>query len=102
MQPYTSGVIATIIIFTLIYMGPSRKIVIQNRDIKKEPKVGMLIDIAESDLAKVGKVLAIPSKLSRDSNISIQWMVQERAPLKPKWQIWGKRCIWRNRIEECT
>ena len=43
-------------------MGPSRKTVIQNRDIIKELKVGMLIAIAESDIARVGKVLAIPIK----------------------------------------
>ena len=67
-------------------MGPSRKTVIQNRDIIKELKVGMLIAIADSDIARVGKVLAIPSNISLDSNITIQWMVQERAPHKPKWQ----------------
>ena len=67
-------------------MGPSRKTVIQNRDIIKELKVGMLIAIAESDIARVGKVLAIPSNISLDSNITIQWMVQERAPHKPKGQ----------------
>ena len=67
-------------------MGPSRKTVIQNRDIIKELKVGMLIAIAESDITRVGKVLAIPSNISLDSNITIQWMVQERAPHKPKWQ----------------
>ena len=63
-------------------MGPSRKTMIQNRDIIKELKVGMLIAIAESDIARVGKVLAIPSNISLDSNITIQWMVQERAPHK--------------------
>ena len=67
-------------------MGPSTKTVIQNRDIIKELKVGMLIAIADSDIARVGKVLAIPSNISLDSNITIQWMVQERAPHKPKWQ----------------
>ena len=67
-------------------MGPSRKTVVQNRDIIKELKVGMLIAIADSDIARVGKVLAIPSNISLDSNITIQWMVQERAPHKPKWQ----------------
>ena len=67
-------------------MGPSRKTVIQNRDIIKELKVGMLIAIADSDIARVGKVLAIPSNISLDSNITIQWMVQERVPHKPKWQ----------------
>ena len=68
-------------------MGPSRKTVIQNRDIIKELKIGMLIAIAESDIARVGKVLASPSNISLDSNnITIQWMVQERAPHKPKWQ----------------
>ena len=45
-------------------MGPSRKTVIQNRDIIKELKVGMLIAIAESDIARVGKVLAIASNIS--------------------------------------
>ena len=78
------GIIAIIIIFTQIYMGPSRKTVIQNRDIIKELKVGMLIAIADSVIARVGKVLAIPSNISLDSNITIQWMVQERAPHKPK------------------
>ena len=40
-------------------MGPSRKTVIQNRDIIKELKVGMLIAIADSDIARVGKPLLI-------------------------------------------
>ena len=55
-------------------MGPSRKTVIQNRDIIKELKVGMLIAIAESDIARVGKVLAIPSNISLDSILpSSEW-----------------------------
>ena len=50
--------------------------------------------IPESDFARVGKMLAI---------ISIQWMVQERHHIKPNgFSICGKRCILRNRIEECT
>ena len=58
---------------------------IQNRDIVKELQVGMLVAIDDNSFPKVGKVAAIPPNHSLDSSISIQWLVQERAPHKPKW-----------------
>lgn len=68
------------------YVGTSRSTVIQNQDVVKELQVGMLIAIAGNNFPKVGKVMAIPPNPSLDSNISIEWMVQERATHKPKWQ----------------
>ena len=59
---------------------------LQNQDISKQLKVDMLIATTGGDLPKIGKVQAIPSDPKLHSIISVHWMVQERAPHKPKWQ----------------
>ena len=63
-----------------IYIGPSRKTVVQNRDLRKELQPGMLVATAGlEELPLIGTVLSIdPAK----SSIKVQWMVQEN---KPKW-----------------
>lgn len=53
---------------------------LQNQDISKQLKVDMLIATTGGDLPKIGKVPKLHSV------ISVHWMVQERAPHKPKWQ----------------
>ena len=67
-------------------VGPSRSSVLQNRDVVKELRVGALIAIAGINFPKVGEVLSIPPNPSLDSDIDVQWMNQERAPHKPRWQ----------------
>ena len=69
-----------------IFIGPSRSSVIENRDMVKELRAGMLIAIATDNFPKVGEVTAIPPNVSLDSSITVKWMVQERASHKPKWQ----------------
>ena len=66
-----------------IYIGPSRKTVVQNRDVRKELQPGMLVATAGlEELPLIGTVLSIdPAK----SSIKVQWMVQEKASHKPKW-----------------
>ena len=59
---------------------------VQNRDVAKEIQVGMLVAIGENSFPKVGKVAAVSPNPSLDSKINVQWMVQERAPHKPRWQ----------------
>ena len=46
----------------------------------------MLVTVALNNFPRVGQVTAIPPDPSLESTISIQWMIQERAPHKPKWQ----------------
>ncbi len=36
-------------------------------------------------LPKVGKVLALPSQLPMDSEVTVHWMEQENAVHKPRW-----------------
>jgi hypothetical protein len=71
---------------TFLHIGQSRNTVLQNRDIVKELRIGMLIAVTGKDrMPKVGRVHAIPPNFTYDSSIPIQWMIQERAPHKPKW-----------------
>ena len=56
----------------------------------------MLIAISGNDLPKIGKVQAIPSNLQLNSEISIHWMTQERAPHKPKWLRYFKLATCKN------
>ena len=49
-------------------------------------RVGMLVAIAGDNFPRVGEVVVIPPNVSFNSFITVQWMVQERAVHKPKWQ----------------
>lgn len=71
-------------VFIYYLVGPSRTTVVQNRDVVKDLQVGMLIAIAGDNFPKIGTVQPIPPNPSIDSEISIHWMTQERAPHKPK------------------
>ena len=77
--------------FLQIYIGTSRSTVVQNQDIVKQLRVGMLIAIKSS-----GKVVALPPNLSLTSDISVHWMIQEQAPHKPKWLRFFKPSKKRN------
>ena len=59
---------------------------LQNQDVVKGLRVGMLIAIAGDNFPRVGEVVVIPPNVSFNSFITVQWMVQERAAHKPKWQ----------------
>ncbi len=61
------------------YIGQSRTTVIQNRDTVKELRIGMLIATAGENVAKVGRVHAIPPNPMLDTTITIHWFNQERA-----------------------
>ena len=74
-----------------LYIGPSRSTVVQNRDVVKELDTGMLVATAGPDnFPRVGRVECIPPNPVQDTEITIQWMTQERAPRKPKWQRYFK------------
>lgn len=51
----------------------------------------MLIATAGENTPKVGKVYAIPPNPTHDTAITIHWMIQERAPHKPKWMRYFKQ-----------
>lgn len=69
--------------FLQLYIGTSRSTVIQNRDVIKELKKGMLIAVVHDNFPRVAKVEVIPgcSKLP----VTVQWLEQERNPQKPRW-----------------
>ena len=58
---------------------------VQNRDIVKDLKVGMLVAVSSGSFPDIGKVLSISPNPNLDSDVSVHWMTQERAPHKPKW-----------------
>ncbi len=68
-----------------IYIGPSRRTVVQNRDVTKELQVGMLVAVQEAAFVQIGTVQAIPPDPHNDTLVTVHWMEQERAPHKPKW-----------------
>ena len=83
--------------FLQIYIGTSRSTVVQNQDIVKQLRIGMLIAIKSIEcFPKIGKVVALPPNLSLTSDISVHWMIQEQAPHKPKWVRFFKPSKKRN------
>ena len=68
-----------------IYIGTSRTTVTKNRDVVKELKVGMLVATIGTTIARIGTIKAIPPNPCYESQLTIHWMEQERAPHKPKW-----------------
>ena len=50
----------------------------------------MFIATAGENVAKVGRVHAIPPNPMIDTTITIHWLVQERAPHKPRWMRYFK------------
>lgn len=61
--------------------------VVENRDILKELKVGMLVAYnGKSSIPSVAEVTQIPPNPSLESSINAVTFEQERAPHKPKWQ----------------
>ena len=45
----------------------------------------MLIAVPGGTFPKVGRVQTIPPNPSVETEISVHWMIHERAPHKPKW-----------------
>ncbi len=57
----------------------------QNRDVTKDLKVGMLVAAQDASFVQVGTVQAIPPEPHSNTEVTVHWMEQERAPHKPKW-----------------
>lgn len=73
------------IISMQLYIGPSRATVVQNRDVCKELRVGMLVAVAGKSFPRVGMVKEVPENPHLHSEADVQWMEQERAAHKSKW-----------------
>ena len=67
-----------------IYIGTSRRTVIQNTDMTKALKIGMLVAMQNNGdkLPLVGRVTSISME---QQQVNVQMMKQERASHKPKW-----------------
>ena len=74
-----------------IYIGSLRgsgtSEVLENRDILKELKTGMLFayKCAHSDIPNIAQVVNIPSNPTMECAIEVVLFKQEKAPHKPRW-----------------
>lgn len=50
----------------------------------------MYIAAQEGTLPKLGRVVSLPSERSLHSLVEVQWLVQEKAPHKPRWMRYFK------------
>ena len=82
----------SIICTAQIYIGPRRgaTAIVHNRDVCKELKTGSNVAVNHPDMVgtipQIARVENIPSDISMNSVINIQWYDQERAPKKSKWR----------------
>ena len=58
---------------------------LQNRDIVKEIRAGMLVAVLDQTFPCIGKVTDVSPNPHPDSDLQIHWMIQEKASHKPKW-----------------
>ena len=68
-----------------LYIGSSRTTVVQNRDVCRELKDGMLVAVKGELFPQIGIVKSIPHTATLESSIEVEWLQQERAPHKPTW-----------------
>lgn len=77
-----------------IYVGTIRgkKDVLENRDILKELKLGMLVALqSKCDIPRIGEVLWIQPNPDLQSKVKILVFEQEKCPQKPKWSRFFQR-----------
>ena len=71
--------------FIQLYIGASRATVIQNRDVTKELKEGLLVAVICNNFPRTAKVEAIPENPCSHSSVTVQWLEQRRNSQKPRW-----------------
>lgn len=79
---------SSFISFLQIYIGPRRgkRNVLENRDIVKELKVGMLVAVqGKSEIPTIGEVTHIPPNPSKENEVSLIVSEQESSIHKSKW-----------------
>ena len=84
-EGHVNGTYTSIGFINDVAIGTSRTTVTKNRDVVKELKVGMLVATIGTTIARIGTIKAIPPNPCYESQLTIHWMEQERAPHKPKW-----------------
>ena len=71
--------------FPQIYIGSSRRTVLQNQDILQGLEVGMMVASKDVDFVRVGRVTNIPADRTLQSVVQVLWYHQEKATQKPQW-----------------
>lgn len=70
-----------------IFIGSSRQTVIQNQDVEKDVRIGMMVAVETEGCSfpDVGRITAIKPAPGVDTPVEVQWFYQERATHKPRW-----------------